>query len=300
MGLEESTDLEDNDASQGAKIGKDEEITVYRAIMNLHPSFEDVITACASHKHTLHNLIQMLENQSRSARNSDVSSLNGVICEFLKVDNDRITYDMEESPMPAKTNLQGHGWNHPLFTVLLSPYCRFIRICDYPEELSELMTEAKNAVVDISESEWPTFLYASDTIPDPDNDHHGHFRGNLLPVLALQPLATVKGRLNKAKIHKLTEVTGRTIAYICALVRIALRGRGWGTEDSAFDYEAFYQNIVKMFEDDPEDCWVIETLDWNGGNPSIPAGFPVEWREFPLFLREFLLFPLFLWIPYIP
>jgi len=29
-----------------------------------------------------------------------------------------------------------------------------------------------------------------------------------------------------------------------------------------FSYEKFYENIVTLFEDDPEDPWVIDTLEW--------------------------------------
>ncbi len=36
----------------------------------------------------------------------------------------------------------------------------------------------------------------------------------------------------------------------------------WGFIDNPFNYEAFYKNIVTLFEDDPEDQWVIETLEW--------------------------------------
>jgi len=36
----------------------------------------------------------------------------------------------------------------------------------------------------------------------------------------------------------------------------------WGFIDNPFNYEAFYKNIVTIFEDDPEDPWVIDTLEW--------------------------------------
>jgi hypothetical protein len=44
--------------------------------------------------------------------------------------------------------------------------------------------------------------------------------------------------------------------------RIALRGKGWTVDDGAFEYGVFYQNIVRMFESDPDDEWAKETLDW--------------------------------------
>jgi len=34
--------------------------------------------------------------------------------------------------------------------------------------------------------------------------------------------------------------------------------------DNNFDHEAFFDNIVELFEVDPNDEWVVETLDsWN-------------------------------------
>lgn len=45
-------------------------------------------------------------------------------------------------------------------------------------------------------------------------------------------------------------------------VRIALKGSGWVMDDGAFEYEVFYQNIVQMFEGDPKDPWVVDTLEW--------------------------------------
>ncbi|KIM42231.1 hypothetical protein M413DRAFT_27025 [Hebeloma cylindrosporum] len=52
------------------------------------------------------------------------------------------------------------------------------------------------------------------------------------------------------------------LAYTCIIAQIALRGRDWTLEDRAFKYGIFYQNIVRMFEDDHEDNWVKETLAW--------------------------------------
>jgi hypothetical protein len=36
----------------------------------------------------------------------------------------------------------------------------------------------------------------------------------------------------------------------------------WGSYDGVFDLKAFYSTIVTMFESDPDDLWVIETLEW--------------------------------------
>jgi len=36
----------------------------------------------------------------------------------------------------------------------------------------------------------------------------------------------------------------------------------WGSYDDLFNLQDFYTTIVMMFEQDPNDPWVIETLEW--------------------------------------
>lgn len=36
----------------------------------------------------------------------------------------------------------------------------------------------------------------------------------------------------------------------------------WNTTDVHFNYEKFFEWIVEMFEEVPEDIWVVETLAW--------------------------------------
>ena len=86
--------------------------------------------------------------------------------------------------------------------------------------------------------------------------------------------------MSKSRLHNLTEVTPWSIAYVCVVVRfpfffissqtltfnfqtrIMLHGKGWTIDDGAFEYVTFYQNIVRMFESDPDDEWARETLEW--------------------------------------
>ena len=119
------------------------------------------------------------------------------------------------------------------------------------------------------------------------------------PRTATQPGAGRKGRASKSRMHNLTQISPRTIAYTCVMVsltikllhltshiyfyfqtRIALWGKGWTIDDGAFEYPVFYQNIVRMFEMDPDDEWVQETLAW--------------WHEYTLtFYTYVLLFTFF-------
>lgn len=36
----------------------------------------------------------------------------------------------------------------------------------------------------------------------------------------------------------------------------------WRLEDGIFDKQNFFENIVCLFEDDPNSDWATETLDW--------------------------------------
>jgi len=36
----------------------------------------------------------------------------------------------------------------------------------------------------------------------------------------------------------------------------------WGDIDGDFNQQRFFENIVSLFEMDPKDSWVVETLAW--------------------------------------
>jgi hypothetical protein len=149
------------------------------------------------------------------------------------------------------------------------------------------MDRVEDGSIKITDEDFPSFLYESETYYDADNEDIGLFRGYLLvrvyrhiftgPSSAMRPAAKVNK--TKAKKFKLTEVTGRTIAYasvqVCHLqlsshflfnyfqAYIALSSMSqWGSSDNLFNLQLFYDAIVEMFERDPNDSWVIETLQW--------------------------------------
>ena len=83
------------------------------------------------------------------------------------------------------------------------------------------MDRVKDGSIQITDKDLPSFLYESETAYDEENEDMGLFRGFLLvrvyrhiftgPSSAMNP--TVKVNKSKARKFKLTEVTGRTIAY---------------------------------------------------------------------------------------
>ena len=89
------------------------------------------------------------------------------------------------------------------------------------------MDRVEDGIIQITDEDFPSFLYASDWIYDEDNEDAGLFRGFLLvrvfrhiftgPLSAMNP--NMKSNKFKAKKFKLTKPTGRTIAYACVQVR---------------------------------------------------------------------------------
>jgi hypothetical protein len=153
--------------------------------------------------------------------------------------------------------------------------------------ISDFMDRVEDGSIQITDEDFPSFVYESETLYDEDNEDIGLFRGYLLvrvyrsiftgPTSAMNP--TVKVNKSKAKKFKLTEVTGRTIAYAGVQVRhfrfsnhfliiyhqayIALSSMSqWGSSDNLFNLQLFYDAIVEMFERDPSDSWVVDTLEW--------------------------------------
>src|SRR5258705_5834331 len=89
------------------------------------------------------------------------------------------------------------------------------------------MDRVKDGTVQITDEDFPCFLDEIETAYDEENEDIGLFRGFLLirvyrhiftgPSSAMNP--TAKVNKSKARKFRLTEVTGRTIAYACVQVR---------------------------------------------------------------------------------
>ncbi|KAG6825294.1 hypothetical protein H0H92_004132, partial [Tricholoma furcatifolium] len=105
---------------------------------------------------------------------------------------------------------------------------------------------------------------------DPEDPLKGFMRGYLLVYrhIFTSPTSAISGNRNatkpsKAFLHSLTSVTGRTLAYAAVQACFAISSvEAWNSCDGPFDYEMFYFNMVAIFEDEPENPWVVETLKW--------------------------------------
>lgn len=66
-------------------------------------------------------------------------------------------------------------------------------INDSESSYSDIMHEAEHGIIDISESEWPSFLYPLGTSPDVEDDQLDLFRGYLLVRVSVSCLDISKG-----------------------------------------------------------------------------------------------------------
>ncbi|KAF9554102.1 hypothetical protein CPC08DRAFT_197915 [Agrocybe pediades] len=284
--LGDDSDGEETDS----EIDHAEEIRIYRGLCKLIPYFEDIVTACSKNLHVLRTFVKMLEDASHNGRSIDVYNISHGIVEWIKRDG-RIEYDTEMYRMPKANEMTMRAWLHPEYAILVYPLSgQKDLIC---EEIHDKLYDLANGETDVSESEWPYYLYAPGTVFNLHDDLAGLFRGYLLPIVyryiftspstavPAGPRRNTKSKKNKATLYGLTEVTARSIAYVCTITRIALRGLGWQLEDGAFEYEVFYQNIVTLLEgtefqtlsaEEIEDwrTWRDELFEWFNGEINLP------------------------------
>ncbi|KAG1824735.1 uncharacterized protein BJ212DRAFT_1261032 [Suillus subaureus] len=72
-------------------------------------------------------------------------------------------------------------------------------------------------------------------------------------------------RTCNAALHNMTTVEAAHIAYGCLQVHFSISTKNaWSEIDGAFNYQDFYNNVVKLIEDSPDLEWKEELLKaWN-------------------------------------
>ncbi|KAF8197841.1 hypothetical protein BJ912DRAFT_952284 [Pholiota molesta] len=162
------------------------------------------------------------------------------------------------------------GWNN-LYTARL--LCPLKYLDEFDKEPQTFMTDVLEGRIKIKASQWPSFLYPPDTSYDRDSLEDGLFRGKVL-ILFLRNICTGPtsapdgirraSKPSKAEIHQMERVTGRCIAYVAVQAYFALSAiEQWSSspQEGFFNLDDFYTRCVKLFETDPDDDWVVETLD---------------------------------------
>jgi len=122
----------------------------------------------------------------------------------------------------------------------------------------------------VAGDQWPIFLYQGYNY-DPEDPWNGLFRGSLL-IYAYKHIFTSPSSIEKepkttrsgnARIHRMTQVTPASIAYIATQVRFALSSSPvFSRTDTVTDSERFYNSVVDLFDDIEEGGEVNDLLTW--------------------------------------
>ncbi|KAJ7678370.1 hypothetical protein B0H17DRAFT_1206824 [Mycena rosella] len=142
---------------------------------------------------------------------------------------------------------------------------------DALKHLTALMTgKLTNGKPVLTAGKYPSCFYPEGTY-DPADPEKGLFRSPfLLRVLRniwTTPSSAMGGAdrlkaISNARAHGKFSIDGRMIGYGCTQARTMLSTSDWTPKDGTYDYEKLFNQVVKLFEDDPADPWVIETLQW--------------------------------------
>ncbi|KAJ7189664.1 hypothetical protein GGX14DRAFT_580524 [Mycena pura] len=137
-------------------------------------------------------------------------------------------------------------------------------------EAQELIDGLCNLTHKLDHNEWPSIFYEHGKYDDEDKSQ-GLFRSLFLlrimrhvwtaPRSAMGGTDTLPATCN-ARASGQFKSTGRMVAHACTHGRTMLSTKDWSRKDGAYDYVKMYRQVVALFEDDPEDEWVVETLEW--------------------------------------
>ncbi|KAJ7115176.1 hypothetical protein C8R44DRAFT_794206 [Mycena epipterygia] len=79
------------------------------------------------------------------------------------------------------------------------------------------------------------------------------------PSSAMNPEAQLSPVCN-ARAHGQLTMIGPMVGYGCVQARTMLSTSDWTTKDGNYNYVKLFDSIVALFETDPTDAWVVDTL----------------------------------------
>ncbi|KAG6839305.1 hypothetical protein C0991_004023, partial [Blastosporella zonata] len=160
------------------------------------------------------------------------------------------------------------GFSHPVTARHLCGIKMLDTFEDNPDAFMDRVSEGKYKPLT---KHWPSFLYDTDEY-DPNDPTKGFMRGFLLVRVYCHIFSGLTSAISghrkatkpsKSHIHGMKHVTGRSIGYAAVQARFALSScEEWCSEDGKFNLWRLFENIVPVFEDNPDNPWVVETLQW--------------------------------------
>ncbi|KAJ7222346.1 hypothetical protein GGX14DRAFT_663311 [Mycena pura] len=240
------------------------------------PDIDDSLRDVYKAKKRWNDLLKLLREGAREARHHDT---NGVRT------HPEYALAPHESYIPhVKKNgsAEERGARHPHIRALLASCPKRVLLEEtqvvegktVPSAAAEKLVEALlNGTDRYSHAEWPSIFYPTGAYKtwDPKDEDKDLFRSMYL-VKIIRHVFTGPGSADdgaeslrpdcNAMAHGQFTVTGRIVGYACGLGRTSLSGHNWCKRKDGYDYTALFDNVVTMFEADPDDEWTTETLQW--------------------------------------
>ncbi|KAJ3924854.1 MAG: hypothetical protein NXY57DRAFT_1079059 [Lentinula lateritia] len=278
-------ELEEYFKHQMEKRKMQRDIRAYHIVVKTVPGFQKAVDAAGTDIAAILTLCKQLQYGSISARSDDVHTLMIELANWLNF-----------RPLPSRADplLLNHsrelrGFKHNLTGKLLCPV-------EYDWSDSVVRAKIRNKEIKTNTSFFIRAFYRGEE-GNPNNVEEGFLRSTLL-VQTWRQIYRASGSISEdeipssqtdrsnasapvpqsnkarsstkqslAELYGLNQVTPRTIAYSCVLLRFSLsHAKKWG-QDRSFNYKGLYNEIVDYFEAaDPEDeevqTHLAELLHW--------------------------------------
>ncbi|KAE9384942.1 hypothetical protein BT96DRAFT_982178 [Gymnopus androsaceus JB14] len=239
-------------------------LRAWTQLLRICPSLRDLLKNATTEKGQ-DRYIDALDKVSKgvsSAREHHTAVIRDNILDWIRFEQS----DRDKPKLRKSTTKSGRGIHHPATRRLIIPQKLLARIQE-PKFVEKL----ESGRIPILATDFPAFLYNQDSI-DENDPEAGLFEGYLLIrvffAIFFGKSSALTGQYQKNSIaHRngMKRVTGRHIAYAAVQARFALSDKdNWKDDDDHFRYSDFYNEIINVFEDDPKDEKIIETLNfWN-------------------------------------
>ncbi|KAJ7486556.1 hypothetical protein FB451DRAFT_771356 [Mycena latifolia] len=122
----------------------------------------------------------------------------------------------------------------------------------------------------LTAKKYPSCFYADGSY-DPKAPEKGLFRSQFLlriirhlwtaPSSAMDGAEKLK-KISNARVLGQYRMQGRMVGYGCTQGRTMISTSDWTVKDGAYNYEKLFNSVVELFENDPADPWVVDTLNW--------------------------------------
>ncbi|KAH9952316.1 hypothetical protein BGW80DRAFT_745992 [Lactifluus volemus] len=189
----------------------------YDHLLKVLTRFDEQIEWFDEDAESLSELILIIHQQAQVTRTSDTGDLKYSALEYIFRNASRESLN---PPILRITSKASRGLNHPQIGRMLCP--RHL-LDDFDEDPTEMLSKLQDGRIIFQPGDWSTCLYDEGQF-DPENPDKGLMRGHYIlrvvkhiftgPSSALStPGSGRNTRANNAKIHNLTALTGREIAY---------------------------------------------------------------------------------------